>query len=101
MTSSVANRDRQCTCGSWWQLRNHCFEANAGDVSQLLLVGQHVGAERIHNGLHLVLLHFANQRAQAVGGEASQDEWPNPTAHVLQTITLLLLKDPGHLSGND
>lgn len=97
----MTNGDRQCTCGSWWQLRNNSFEADAGDISQLLLVRQHVRTERIHDGLHLVLLHFANQRAQAAGGEASQDEGPNPSAHVLQTISLLLIKDPGHLSGND
>lgn len=72
--SSVTKGDRQCTCGSWWQLRDNSFEADAGDVPQLLLVRQHVGAERVHDGLHLVLLHLPNQRAQAAGGEASQDE---------------------------
>lgn len=44
----------------------HLYQAaDGGDVSQLLFVGQHVGAQRVHDGLHLVLLHLAHQRAQA------------------------------------
>lgn len=53
------------TAGRGRQLADDGLEADGGDVSQLLFVGQHVGAQRVHDGLHLVLLHLAHQRAQA------------------------------------
>lgn len=56
------------TCGCRGELREDSLEANASDVSELLLIRPHVGTEGIHDGLHLVLLHFAHQRTQAEQG---------------------------------
>lgn len=49
--------------GAQRQLGDDGLEADAADVPQLLLVRQHVGAQGLHDGLHLVLLHLVHQRA--------------------------------------
>lgn len=71
---NLSDRDKHFTCRSWRQLRDDCFQSNAGDVPQLFLVWQHVCAQCIHNGFHLVLLHFANQWAQTAEGEPNKNE---------------------------
>lgn len=57
------------TAGGGRQLADHRLQADGGDVPQLLFVRQHVGAQRVHDGLHLVLLHLADQGPQAEGNK--------------------------------
>lgn len=47
------------------QLCDDRLQADAGDVSQLLLVGYHVGAQSLDYSFHLVFLDFVHQRPQA------------------------------------
>ena len=51
--------------GGRGQFADDGLEADAGDVAELLLVGEHVAAQRVHDRLHLELLHFVHQRTQA------------------------------------
>lgn len=60
------------TTGRRRQLSDHSFESDGGNVSELLFVRQHVGAQRVHDRLHLILLHFADQRAQADENKRTQ-----------------------------
>lgn len=53
------------TAGSWGQFPDDGLQADTGDVSELLLIGQHVRAQCIHYGLHLVLLHLTDEGPQA------------------------------------
>lgn len=52
------------TCRCWWQFGDDGFQAHAGNVSQLLFIGHHVGTKRVHHRLHLTFLYLSHQRTK-------------------------------------
>lgn len=53
------------TAGCRGQFSYDSLQSDAGDVSELFLVCQHVGTECVHYSLDLVLLHLTDQQTQA------------------------------------
>lgn len=54
------------TARCWWEFPDHGLQTNAGNVSKLLFIWQHVRAQRVHNRLDLVLFYFAHEWSQTM-----------------------------------
>jgi hypothetical protein len=51
-------------------LEDHRLEADGADVALLLLAGEHLLHQLHHDVLHLLLVHLAHERREALDGEA-------------------------------